>query len=71
MDDHSKHKQLFAAMETGYNNKLAFVSLPNKIIPLLCVQVVSGKWMNLVFCFLKFCLLNPISINLFLPIFCF
>lgn len=54
MDDHSKHKQLFAVMETGYNNKLAFVSLPNKIIPLLCVQVVSGKWMNLVFCFLKF-----------------
>lgn len=43
MDDHSKHKQLFAVMETRFNNKLAFVSLPSKIIPLLCVQVVSGK----------------------------
>lgn len=43
MDDHSKHKQLSAVMETGFNNKLAFVSLPNKIIPVHCVQVVLGK----------------------------
>lgn len=34
-------------METGFNNKLAFVSLPNKIIPLHSVQVVSGKCISI------------------------
>lgn len=58
-------------METGFNNKLAFVSLPSKIIPLHCVQVVLEKWMNLHFDFLKFCLLSPSFSLSFLPVICF